>query len=333
MPIMMNSNQAPLQPADEVLNRLAIAESALLQRQEEIEQTRSELAQLRSAFEFLAKERDEAVAKLSDANSWVFKLAAERKRLELQLERADRELKNVRLKAEAAMSDMSRRLERLAKERDQLFSLSQQAEDSANFSGDMRVRSLESDESLIEKCEDLEERVCSLQLSLDRARQTSLEQAAKIKALVSVVDKASQSERESEDVRKNLEAREAEISILRGNLDDLSVNLGEVQTQAQERLVELVQLTRALATSVDESAEQAEKLQWLVEVSQFIRKTPWWWSILTKDVRRAKLLAGLKRAGLFDGDDYIGRYPDVQAARIDPLDHYILHGLREGRTR
>src|SRR5208337_3355284 len=36
--------------------------------------------------------------------------------------------------------------------------------------------------------------------------------------------------------------------------------------------------------------------------------------------------------GLFDPEFYLSRYPDVAAAQIDPLDHYLLCGRAEKRN-
>jgi hypothetical protein len=38
-----------------------------------------------------------------------------------------------------------------------------------------------------------------------------------------------------------------------------------------------------------------------------------------------------RRRGLFDPDFYLERYPDVRAAGLDPLRHYVEHGATEGR--
>jgi hypothetical protein len=38
-----------------------------------------------------------------------------------------------------------------------------------------------------------------------------------------------------------------------------------------------------------------------------------------------------RRQGLFDPAFYLGKYPDVRAAGLDPLQHYITHGAAEGR--
>jgi len=38
-----------------------------------------------------------------------------------------------------------------------------------------------------------------------------------------------------------------------------------------------------------------------------------------------------RRRGLFDPDFYLAKYPDVRAAGIDPLQHYVTNGAAEGR--
>jgi hypothetical protein len=61
-------------------------------------------------------------------------------------------------------------------------------------------------------------------------------------------------------------------------------------------------------------------------------------SILLQRLRRlrgARAVAGLRRtlgdSGLFDAVWYVARYPDVEAAGVDPLSHYISTGEAEGR--
>jgi hypothetical protein len=41
----------------------------------------------------------------------------------------------------------------------------------------------------------------------------------------------------------------------------------------------------------------------------------------------------LREVGLFDDQSYLTRHPDVAAAGMNPLDHYIAHGMSEGRER
>lgn len=40
----------------------------------------------------------------------------------------------------------------------------------------------------------------------------------------------------------------------------------------------------------------------------------------------------VQRSGLFDADWYLQQYPDVSAAGVDPLQHYMVHGWREARN-
>ncbi len=48
------------------------------------------------------------------------------------------------------------------------------------------------------------------------------------------------------------------------------------------------------------------------------------------DPQKATILA-LKESGLADGNDYLERYPDVKSAKMDPYEHYVIHGINEGR--
>jgi Sulfotransferase family len=48
------------------------------------------------------------------------------------------------------------------------------------------------------------------------------------------------------------------------------------------------------------------------------------WALRREDERN-------RRQGIFDADFYLEKYPDVRAAGIDPLRHYVEHGAAEGR--
>ncbi|HEB7537166.1 TPA: hypothetical protein RZH67_001698, partial [Campylobacter coli] len=40
----------------------------------------------------------------------------------------------------------------------------------------------------------------------------------------------------------------------------------------------------------------------------------------------------IKESGLFDKEYYYKNYPDIKAANIDPIEHYLKHGWFEGRN-
>ena len=58
---------------------------------------------------------------------------------------------------------------------------------------------------------------------------------------------------------------------------------------------------------------------------------PTWFSLLPKVVRREYESRRLRRLNVFDATSYLATYPDVRAAGINPLLHYLLHGLWEDR--
>ncbi|PKP95442.1 MAG: hypothetical protein CVT75_01950 [Alphaproteobacteria bacterium HGW-Alphaproteobacteria-14] len=58
-----------------------------------------------------------------------------------------------------------------------------------------------------------------------------------------------------------------------------------------------------------------------------------WIALLPPRHREQRRLKLLRSAGLFNAEKYLELYPDVAAAGMDPLRHYILHGMEEGRER
>ena len=69
-----------------------------------------------------------------------------------------------------------------------------------------------------------------------------------------------------------------------------------------------------------------------LEVQTQLAELPMWWAFLSESERSKRKLHKLNRAGLFDGQAYLDLYPDVAEASMDPLRHYLLHGMEEGRT-
>src|SRR5690606_17529215 len=56
------------------------------------------------------------------------------------------------------------------------------------------------------------------------------------------------------------------------------------------------------------------------------------WRYLPRRLRLARQRAALLRTGLFDPDWYLRRYDDVAAAGMDPAQHYVEYGAKEGRA-
>jgi hypothetical protein len=74
-------------------------------------------------------------------------------------------------------------------------------------------------------------------------------------------------------------------------------------------------------------------LRWRYSLAALALKAPLW--LLQLDLKQrlglwldARLIS---RSGLFMGEHYLASYPDVAAAGLDPLGHFVLHGTEERR--
>jgi SAM-dependent methyltransferase len=139
------------------------------------------------------------------------------------------------------------------------------------------------------------------------------------------VFKLSNERREAEQLSTQLQARlEKAQGQLATMLEELRVR--EIQAAASEEELEEANRELSLLRGKD------EQLQWLQRVSEVIAgSTSGWRGLMPPVWRRQQQLAALRRLGLFDSDQYLDRYPDVGKAGVDPLVHYIMHGMAEGR--
>lgn len=96
---------------------------------------------------------------------------------------------------------------------------------------------------------------------------------------------------------------------------------------------EIAFLTLLLKEQEELGKPQREQNEWLCEVALAFLAMPRWWSLMPRSWRRKRMRDYFRNVGLFDGEDYLRRNPDVAATGADPLRHYLGHGIREGRGR
>ena len=131
-----------------------------------------------------------------------------------------------------------------------------------------------------------------------------------------------------------------EIAGQQAVLDSMASALAAAQTaqhtaeaRLTERFGELAGLTRELMGQAQQIEAGSARAAWLQNVSAaLLAGDAWWWSFMPPRWRRQRQLAQLREKGMFDASDYLARYPDVAGSRMDPLRHYLLHGMREGRV-
>ncbi len=109
--------------------------------------------------------------------------------------------------------------------------------------------------------------------------------------------------------------------------------LKTMHTRLTDRFAETAHLTRLFRESEQNAAEHKEQAEWLRQINASMQTVPQWWAFMPLRWRRQRELRRLQRKGLFNGQAYLARYPDVATTGMDPLRHYILHGLAEGRER
>jgi hypothetical protein len=106
----------------------------------------------------------------------------------------------------------------------------------------------------------------------------------------------------------------------------------DLKAGEQEQLRELTLLTLLLRREEERTEDTAKHLRWSAAVYACLQDQPSWWLLLPARLRRSRQQRMLKRAGLFDHQAYFDRYPDVFANGMDPLFHYLHHGIPEGRS-
>lgn len=117
-----------------------------------------------------------------------------------------------------------------------------------------------------------------------------------------------------------------------------AANAAEAARTASERKLtarfdELARLTAILSEESRRAEASDTQSQWLRDVRRLEEGFPAWWAIMPAAWRQRDTHRRYARAGLFDAAAYLALYPDIAAQGMDPVRHYILHGMAEGRTR
>lgn len=198
------------------------------------------------------------------------------------------------------------------------------------------------------QCRHLSETVSELSSAVDLARmaleETQQAAAQRVEALTGDLAKITKLLSEQEEATGSLVAELGERTAESRRLSERVQELAKAAESAENarmdneirlaaRFEELAQITAIAA----QEAEQASRLQaateWLRATRQLEEGFPAWWSLMPEAWQRARRHQRYHRAGLFDAEAYLALYPDVAAQGMDPLRHYVLHGMAEGRIR
>lgn len=243
--------------------QLAFTENILRQREEEIEQTRTELA----AHKHMGDEVDALRRKLTVSEAWVFKLAEQRQAAE-----------------KAAQEYLRQR--------------------------DASQRMVEANEKNVGRLKQL----------LDIADRKIFAVKSELEAELSV------SQVEIARLTEVLMQKENSMSVIKKEIESVSSKL---KTSHRD----IAKVTRMLIDSEERLEHSENDKIWFQELSNILSHYPSWWRFLSEENRQRRIDRRLMKKGLFDGQAYLEHYQDVADSGMNPLQHYLLHGMAEGRNR
>ena len=282
----------------ELTGRILAAESAAVQRQEELAQLWSQLEALQQAAGAATAEiaaerarRTEAEARLAAAMQALRGLGSEKGELEIRVRIAEMALASQR-------DEQLRAAEQLAEAKAATKAAATRGEWERKFR-------LEREGQLTEAQSELADL---------RARLESLQQAP---VPTAVFDELAQ-------LTRLLQASETGAAAA-----------AEARAAAERRVAEqtqeLIRLSALLSQENGRAEGSAGHAEWLREMTRVAEAMPKWWGMMPEVWRRKREHEAYRRTGLFDAQLYLQNYPDVAADGMDPVRHYIQHGMAEGR--
>lgn len=264
--------------------QVALLESNLVQRREEIEQTlnrlrheeeRSRLSEQALAQSEVAlraeRARSEQLSKqLAQSEGWVFKLAGERR------------------EAEKDMRQLVRKVQAVER-----------------------------------KLSETERRLVVAQFDLDVARVQTMTASVTTPDLAEKLEKA-----EADVARLKADMAEKEERIV-----SLTSARMDIDRKLNERFSEVAQVTSLLRQNEVVAKASVETISWLQAVHAVMTSRPMMAGLMPDVWLKKWRYDKLKSKNLFNAEGYLALYGDVASENFDPLRHYILHGISEGRSR
>lgn len=285
-----------------------------------------QLRELEGKLETLKHELDEARGELGDARAEIAIARAAEVSAHKQVEESD-------AAARKQQADLKQRIAHLESELAQNDDFARQQQSVAKH----RIADLES--ALTENEADSRRQHADLSHRIGYLESELAQRKAEV----------DDSERALQDARRQVavlgqemaalrEVARHDVDMLHQAIREANQARDETEEQLQERYREIVTLSRKLAME----AAAAETLKRRTERLKRIALTfeaggargrfanlldmimPWRWHL-------ARIRRRMEKGGAFDGEAYLAANPDVAQAGMDPLKHYLAHGLDENR--
>ena len=135
---------------------------------------------------------------------------------------------------------------------------------------------------------------------------------------ISVLEKKNRHlESEKQILEKKLEDRFKELAILTKMLEERDANS---QAKADNHISSM--LPQQSSSLKSKQKDNSKKARWKTKFRKAKKKS-------TTIKKQAKLL---QKSELFDKAWYLNQYPDVAKEKVDPIEHYLWHGVTDGRN-
>ena len=294
-------------------HRLAQLESRLSQRSEEVEQVWRQASVFEERLAASEQRECELVARLEKEKEWVFRLAGQRREVELAHAALERLLSEEQRRSSGFERAIDRLKEKLRLAHRQMHIASSQA-----------VHEAERKNSLIEQ----------ITAELAEAKENAILQKSMFSnAIRRAREVARLSENEIGALIQRVSHLESEVKSSAAVADATNDKLSMLHLKASSRSQEI-----AVVTGLLQSAEQSiqiaqEQKAWLVAVNRAMMRVPWWWGMMPLSWRNTRVENRLLKRNLFNSTEYLRIYPDVSQSGQSAIEHYINHGMDEGRIR
>jgi hypothetical protein len=172
-----------------------------------------------------------------------------------------------------------------------------------------------------------------LNVAAEREAQSAVPDTRRAGDGIDAATALTQTLRQGEALLKELEASRAETSRLASLVAEAERSRPAAVAERLERFRELAKLSEMLLEKDHALERTADLAEWLRRLSIHLINRPVWWLWLPRKRRLRLERKAMRRDKIFDPQAYLASYPDVKASGMDPVRHYLLHGIDEGRRR
>ena len=298
----------------------------------------------------MQKAQEGLQTRLQEADGWVFNIAGERQALEKRLAAVQSELEQARrsiIRMEAVSEFKQQQL-------DEYISTNRRV-----LAGVSRLQGLEIEPSellqtqtkrLREEWRDEKHPLAPLAVVLEQIAHSisdrDIADEANSATTAALLEQKTALHRDIEMLMDRLEQRENDARQAQEQIAALNQALASVRAEALEyhgkasQALEQInilqsdkkQQARNLRAAEDRAGRKERQLDWMRELYRLIEHgDAGLKGILPPSMRRRYIAQVLQRNNHFDGEAYLAKYADVAEVGMDPLRHYILHGMAEGR--